>query len=169
MKKSIKSIVSLTLVLVTVISCLIIPASAASNSLKITPSSNGTTKTQTFQVTTKANYWLPGSSSVTLSQSKGTISYSKTNFWGKITGSAKTTSYGTWNIVAKSTDGKDTVNKTLTGSSVTINLKPNKTYNVTVSYNGAVDTVILMKHTNSQWTTYPSWQLKSTWKVSSYW
>jgi hypothetical protein len=72
-------------------------------------------------------------------------------------------------IVAKSTDGTDTVKKTLTGSSVKINLKPNKTYNITVSYDGTKDTLTLLKYRNSKWTTYPSWQLKSTRKVSSYW
>jgi hypothetical protein len=161
MKKTFKSIISLFFVFLMVASCMVIPASAA------TSSGYNYKQTQTITVTTKANYWYPGSSSITLSQSKGTISYSKTNIWGKVTGTATTTAYGTWKVVAKSTDGKDTVSKNLTGSSVTLNLKPNKTYKITVSYDSTSEIFTMIKHTNSKWTTTPSWQVKSTWKVSS--
>ena len=93
-------------------------------------SSSGT-RTQTITVITKANWLLPGSESITLQQTKGVCTKTTTNW---LTGkrSTKTSSeYGTWNIVAKAIDGSHTVKKTLSGKSVKLNLKPNKTYSIT--------------------------------------
>lgn len=88
------------------------------------------TQTHTITVVTKSNYWIFGSGSIALSQSKRTcVKKSYTLFTGK---TKKTTSkqYGEWDIVAKATDGSHTFKKTLIGSSVKLNLKPNKTYGI---------------------------------------
>jgi hypothetical protein len=161
MKKTFKAIVSLFFVFLMMTFCMVVSTSAATSSGTIY------NEKQTITVITKANYAYPGSSSVTLSQNKGTISYSKTNLRGKVTGTAKTKEYGTWKVVAKSTDGKSTVSKKLTGSSVTLNLKPNKTYKITVTYDTMSEILLMYKRRNSTWTITPSWKVKSTNKVSS--
>lgn len=158
-----KKIISILLAIAICVSCvamMTISASAAT-------CSSGTS-TQTITVNTKSAYYYPGSSSITLSQTKGVVTYDKVNWKGQVTGNGTAKYYGTWNISVKATDGSDSFSKTLSGSSVKINLKPNKTYKITVTYNWYVDTIIMIDHVNSRWTKYPSWKVSSTWKVSSY-
>lgn len=130
-----------------------IPASAAT-------CSNGISK-QTISVTTKANYLVPGSESITIQQTKGVCS--KYNIFTKKTKTSK--QYGEWNIVAVATDGSHKTTATLKGSSVKIKLKPNKTYNITVTWDS--DAEFFKEVDKGNYTTYPSWKVKSTWKVSS--
>lgn len=155
-----KRILSLFLAVLTLATIFILPAQAATYSWK--------RGTETIWVETKANYWVPGSSSITIKQDKGTMSYSKTNFWGKVTGTATKKLYGTWNIHVESTDGKDKYNKTLSGSSIKLNLKANKNYRITISYDYIADTFMGLKYRNAKWTTEPSWRVSGTWKVADY-
>ena len=55
--------------------------------------------------------------------------------------------------------------KTLTGSSVKLNLRPNKTYRIpaTRDRNAAVRKGL----SKGTYTTVPTWRVKSTWKVIS--
>lgn len=71
-----KRIVSATLVFCMLICTLFtaaIPASAATYS--------SGTSTRTITVSTKANYWIPGSESITLSQTKGVCEKKSYNFF----------------------------------------------------------------------------------------
>ena len=121
-----------------------VPASAATYS--------SGTQTRTITVVTKSNYWIFGSESITLSQSKGTCVTSK--------------QYGEWNIVVKATDGSHTFKKTLTDSSIKLNLKPNKTYRITVTWDR--NAAVLKGLSKGSYTAFPTWRVKSTWKVSNY-
>lgn len=158
-----KRILSMFLAVLMASALFVFPASAATES-------NGK-NTCTILVTTKSNYWYPGSSSITLKQTKGEVSYSKMalkNWKYQEVGTGTAKYYGTWNITYKSLDGSDSGSKTLSGSSVTISLKPNKTYKITVSYNSTVDMTLLLKKPNSKWTTLPSWKVSGSWKLASY-
>ena len=128
-------------------------------------SSSGT-RTQTITVITKANWWLPGSESITLQQTQGVCKKTTTNW---LTGkkSTKTSKeYGTWHIIAKATDGSHTVKKTLSGKSVKINLKPNKTYAISVDWSEMIAMGIEVSKGN--FTLLPTWRVSSTWKVDRY-
>lgn len=155
MKKSI----AFLLVIVILICTMAVPASAATYS--------SGTSTRTITVVTKANWLYPGSESITISQSKGTFNYSKTNWLGQVTGSASKTDYGTWKISVVATDGTHSFNKTLSGGSISLNLKPNKTYRITVSYDSTQDIFRGLEYRNFKWRTYPSWKVSSTWKCSA--
>lgn len=108
-KRIFTSVIALAMVFCTLFA-MSIPASAAT-------CSSGT-QTRTTTVTTKSNYWVPGSESITLSQSKGTCVKENYNiFTGKTT--RKTSNqYGEWDIVVSATDGSHTFKKSLTGSSI---------------------------------------------------
>ena len=123
-------------------------------------SSSGT-KTRTITVSTKANWWKPGSESITLSQTKGVRS-EKNPFTGKV---KNRNCYGEWDIVAKSTDGKHTVKATLKDGSEKIKLKPNKTYKITVTWDSMED--MFDSIDKGSFTRLPTWRVKSTYKVSS--
>lgn len=124
-------------------------------------SSSGTS-TRTITVVTKANWWKPGSESITLSQTKGVRS--EKNVW---TGKTKTKKcYGTWKIVATSTDGKHTIKKTWDDGSIKLNLKANKTYRITVTWDSQADIFDTLDH--GSFTTMPTWRVKSVYKVSNY-
>ena len=150
-----KKFFAIFLVLVTLFSCMVLPASAAT-------SSSGTS-TRTITVVTRASWWYPGSESISLSQSKGTFTYTKWN--GK---TASKSEYGTWNITVSATDGSHYYKKTWNDGSIKLNLKPNKTYRISITYNGYVDTIRSIDYLNFRWTKYPSWRVSSTWKLSSY-
>ncbi len=157
MSKSIRKVIAIVLTLVSLFAVFSIYASAA------TCSSGKSSRTIT--VATKANWLIPGSESITLSQTKGTRT-SKT--YNVISGKTKTNTkdcYGTWDIVAKATDGSHTVKGKLSGSSVKINLKPNKTYKITVTWNSSADTIDSVA--KGSFTKLPTWKVKSTYKVSS--
>ena len=151
--KRISSVVISLLMIITTLVIMAVPASAATSSKGIA--------TQTIIVTTKGNWWIPGSESITLSQTKGECSYR--NFITKKPVKSKV--YGEWDIVAKSTDGQHTVKKTLDGSSVKIPLKPNKTYFITVTWDTQANNIRTLG--KGSFTSYPTWKVKSTYKVSS--
>lgn len=156
-----KKLFALALVAITLFSCMIMPASAATTS--------SGTSTRTITVSTKASWWYPGGESITLSQSKGTFTYSKTNWLGQATGKTGSKSeYATWRISVSATDGSHSYSKTWKSGSIKLNLKPNKTYRITISYDGYQDTFRALEYRNFRWTRYPSWRVKSTWKVSNY-
>jgi hypothetical protein len=156
-----KKIFALFLVVISLLSCMILPASAATYS--------SGTSTRTITVTTKANWAVPGSESITLSQSKGKFTYSKTDWLGRTTGKTGSKSeYGTWKISVSATDGSHSFSKTWKDGSIKLDLKPNKTYRITISYDGIQDTFRALDYRNFRWSSYPSWRVKSTWKVSSY-
>ena len=160
--KNLKRFLALTLVILSVFSCFVSPASATTTSFRI--------DTRTITVCTKANWWVPGSESITLSQSTGAFSYSETTWYGRETGKTLTKkAYATWRIHVAATDGSHTYSKTWSDGSITLTLKPNKTYKITVSYNGMQDVFRGLDYRNAKWTIYPSWRVKSTWKVSSIW
>lgn len=119
--------------------------------------------TSTITVNTKSNYWYPGSSSITLKQSKTKYTYTTWN------GKKKTSSgYCVYNIKATPVSGKGkTKTAKLKNGSVKINLDKNTTYRITVSYDYTA-TYYQNGARGIKWTTTPNWWVKSTWKVSSY-
>lgn len=135
-----------------------IPAFAAT-------SSSGT-QSRTITVTTKANYWLPGSESITIGQSKGTCVKETYNIFSGKTTRKSSSQYGEWDITVRATDGSHTFNKSLTGSSIKLNLKPNKTYKITITWDSQAAFFKTLDKGN--YTSYPTWRVKSTRKVSSY-
>ena len=156
-----KKVLAMFLVIITIFSCMVLPASAATNS--------SGTSTQTITVVTKSNWLYPGSESITLSQSKGTFTYSKTNWLGQETGKTGSKSeYGTWKISVAATDGSHSFSKTWSDGSIKLNLKPNKTYKITISYDSYQDIFRGIDYRNFRWTKYPNWRVSSTWKVSNY-
>ena len=156
-----KKILSLFLVVITLFSCMVLPANAATSGNQST--------SYTLTVMTKATWWYPGGESITISQSKGTFEYSKTNWLGQATGKTATkNAYGTWRITVRATDGSHSFSKTLSGGSVKLNLKANKTYTITIRYDSTMDTFYALDYRNFHWIKHPSWRVSSTWKVSNY-
>lgn len=159
--KIIKKIIALTLIVVSILSCSAIAANAAT--------SGNRDATYTMTVTTKANWWIPGGESITISQTKGTFKYSKTDFWGNETGKTGSgTAYGSWTVSARATDGSHYTSKSLGGKSVKLDLKPNKTYKVTIRYISVIDDGYATKYHKFHWTQRPQWRVSKTWKVSNY-
>ena len=122
--------------------------------------------TRTITVVTKANWWVPGSESITLKQTKGVRTEKNYNiFTGKTT--TKTSKcYGDWKVVAKATDGSHTITKNFSGGSLKLSLKPNKTYKITVSWDSTADMIDSVD--KGSFTTLPTWKVSSTYKVSNY-
>ena len=157
MKKSV-SILMVILTLMSVFAVFAVPASAAMTS--------SGTQARTITVTTKANWLVPGSESITLSQNKGTCVEENYNFFTGQTTRKTSKQYGEWDITVRATDGSHTYSKTLTGGSIKLNLKPNKTYKITVSWDSQA--AIFKALDKGNYSSYPTWKVKSTWKVSSY-
>ena len=156
-----KKMLVMFLALISLFSCLVFPASAA------TVSADNTT--QTITVATKSSWLYPGSESITLSQTKGTFSFAETNWFGHETGKTKNRNeYGTWNISVSATDGSHNYTKVWENDTIRLNLKPNKTYKITVTYDGMQDIVRGIEYQNFHWSRYPSWSVKSTARVSGY-
>lgn len=151
-------IFSILMVVVLFASIFAIPVSAYNS---------GSTGSQTFSVSTKASYWYPGSSSITLKQSPAKFTYKKT--WGKGTKTKKLYAYYT--VTAKPTDGSKTITKKWNGtSSIKINLNKNKTYWITVKYEPY--TTQASEYSKTPWGyTYQSsdgyyWSVSSMWKAN---
>lgn len=156
-KRIITSTIAFVLIFCTVFA-LSIPASAATRS--------SGTQTRTITVVTKANYWIPGSESITISQSKGTCVKSTYNpFTGKTTRKSSN-QYGEWIVSVRATDGSDNYTKYLKNGSLKLNLKPNKTYKITITWDSQAAFFKTLERGN--YTSYPTWKVKSTWKVSNY-
>jgi hypothetical protein len=149
-----------TIIAFTLIICTLCAASAPAAAATY---SSGT-QTRTITVKTKANYWIPGSESITISQAKGTCVAKSYNFITRKTTTKTTKQYGTWIINVRSTDGRDSYSKRLTGSSIKLNLKPNKTYTITITWDSQAAFFKTLDKGN--YTSYPTWKVKSTWKVS---
>lgn len=156
-KKTFASVIAFVLICCTLFA-LCIPAAAATRSRG--------TQTCTITVYTKANYWLPGAESITIGQSKGTCVKNSYNIFSGRTTQKSSSQYGCWDIQVRATDGSHSYRKTLSGSSVKLNLKPNKVYKITISWDSGAT---FFKTVNSgSFVSYPSWNVRSTWKVSSY-
>lgn len=116
----------------------------------------------TITVITKANYWYPGSSSITLKQNKTEFTYTKN-------GKRKTSKmYAAFRIEYKNCNTGKTKTTWLTGSSKKIKLDKNATYKVTVSYDSTMMQIKNAYKTNFAWKTTPCWWVNSKWKVSKY-
>lgn len=151
-----KRTLAMILVVITIFSCMVLPASAATCSFG--------TSTRVIHVTTKANWFYPGSESITLSQSKGTYFY---NDWhGRL---CSKNAYGSWNIEVRSEDGSHCYAKSWESGSIKLNLKPNKSYTITVSYNSTYDSKLKNSHFGFRWEKLPGWRVSGTWKIAYYW
>lgn len=153
MRKIFVAVVALAIVACTFFA-LAAPAAAATRS-------NGT-KSVTLTVKTKANYLLPGSESVTLSQKKGNTCWTNVITGKKNTGKL----YGSWNITVRATDGSHTYTEDWNDGSITLKLKPNKTYKITVTWDTSDNNYRLFLNGKGSFTSYPTWNVKSTWKVT---
>ena len=156
-KRIFTAVIAFTLIFCTLFA-MIIPTSAAT-------CSSGT-QSRTITVTTKANYWLPGSESITIGQSKGTCVKEAYNIFSGKTTRKSSRQYGEWDITVRATDGSHTFSKSLRGSSIKLNLKPNKTYKITITWDSQA--AIFKTLDKGNYTSYPTWRVKSTWKVSNY-
>ena len=122
--------------------------------------------TYTLTVNTKANWKKPGSESVTLSNRKVVVQGYKYTLLGKKKLQTKKY-YPRYKITVKSTDGSHSFSKSMTSSSLKLNLKPDKKYYITVSYDGAAP-VNFHGLSNATTITGPQWAVKSVYKVSNY-
>ena len=121
----------------------------------------------TIQVQTKANYWYPGSSSITLTQSKQRFTFQK--LWGSKK-KYQTGYYGQYSItIYNATTRKSKTTVWSGGRSKKISLKQNCKYYITVSYNSYATQSF--KRPPVGYSVYstsnPSWWVSSSWKVSS--
>lgn len=154
-------------ILSTAIACMMVISTIFSTPLTVSAATCSSGKsTRTIVVTTKANWWIPGSESITLSQTKGVRTENTYNIFTRRTKTKNTKAYGTWNVSIRATDGSHNFNKKLTGGSLKLNLKPNKTYQITVSWDGTADKIDALS--KGSFSTYPTWKVKSTYKVSNY-
>lgn len=156
-KRIFTSVIAFSLIFSTLFA-MSIPASAAT-------SSSGT-QTRTITVTTKAKWWIPGSESITIGQYKGTCVKENHNFFTSQTTRKSSSQYGEWDITVRATDGSHTYSRSLTGSSIKLNLKPNKVYKITITWDSRAEFFKTLDKGN--YTSYPTWRVKSTWKVSNY-
>ena len=159
MRKNLKKVVILLLCIMTLLS---------SSTADVFASTSGGRGTQTMVIQTKSNYWYPGSSSITLKQSKQTLTYQK--LWGN---KKKTQRgyYGYYNITVSNITKRKTNNLTWSGGQTKkIKLDGNCIYWITVSYNYAAARSFkrpplgyYLKDMSA-----PSWWLSSISKVSGY-
>ncbi len=134
----------------------------------VSAATRGSTRTTTITVKTKANYWYPGASSITLKQEKQTLTYRQ--LFGSRT-KTKTGYYGCYNItVYNITENTYDYEYWSGGRTKKIQLDPNCTYRITLSYNANNTALFTSQPWGYSWkkTSNPSWKVNSTWKVSSY-
>lgn len=119
--KKILSVFLCALTVFTILSSTLLQASAYSN-------------TNTYTVTTKANYWYPGSESITVSQSKEVYYSNKAKTKTKKRNALVCT------VTCKpiSGTGKKTITKSFSGNSKKIALEKNTTYKVTITYRSVI-------------------------------
>ncbi len=161
MKKISKRLLAVLITVISVIS--MFSATALSSSA----ATSGGSSSATVYVTTKANYWYPGSSSITLTQQKQTITYKKLNSSKTKT---KTGYYGRYDIkVYNVTKKKTTTVYWKGGKTKTISLDKNCQYQITVKYNSANTNTFTSAPLGYSWksTSSPSWYVSGKWKVSS--
>ena len=157
-KLTFSKITALFLCLITLLSVAALPISA---------STSGSSRSTTINVKTKANYLYPGSSSVTLKQQKQTLTYQKLS--GTKT-KTKVGYYGCYDITVYNIT-KGTSKNVYWGGGQTkkINLDPNCSYRITVSYCSNKTALFTSQPLGYSWknTSSPSWWVSSTWKLSS--
>ncbi|MBQ7387129.1 MAG: hypothetical protein IJW03_03070 [Clostridia bacterium] len=151
--RKILTVVTSIIMIICTLFVTMVPASAATRSKG--------TATQTIIVKTKANWLIPGSESITLKQERG-VCKSTNIFTGKV---KESKFYGVWDIEIEATDGSHTEEKTLKGSSLKINLKPNKTYKITVTWDTSANNYRVWGKGSIY--KYPTWMVSKTYKVSS--
>ena len=122
--------------------------------LPVSAATKGSNKTANIYVTTKANWLKPGSESITLTPCKGQ--------------SATGTRFdGSWSIKVYQYGTGTTKYYTLKSSSLTISLKRNAEYKITVTPTAAYRAVCEIHRTSGNLKSYPSWYVSKTNKVSS--
>lgn len=129
----------------------------------------GHASTERFHVTTKANYWYPGKSSITLSQSKQTFTYK--SLFGKKEKVQKGY-FGCYTITVEDLTKWKTKKITWNGGRTKkINLDPNRSYVITVSYNSLSSEMLKKAPLGYSLSnaSSPSWEVASKCKVSSCW
>ena len=135
--------------------------------VNVSAATSGGSNPSTVFVTTKANYWYPGASSVTLRQDKQTLTYKQ--LFGNKT-KTKEGYYGCYNITVYNV----TKNKSKSvywggGKTKNISLDPNCTYRITVRYNSTNTSLFTKAPLGYSWkkSSNPGWRVSSTWKVST--
>lgn len=133
----------------------------------VSAATSGGSYSSTVNVKTKANYWYPGASSVTLKQNKQTLTYQQLS--GAKT-KTKTGYYGCYDITVYNV----TTNRSKSiywggGKTKTIDLDPNCTYRITVRYNSCNTSLFTSAPWGYSWirSSNPYWYVSSTWKVAS--
>ncbi|MGN0180775.1 MAG: hypothetical protein ACI4DY_15245 [Monoglobaceae bacterium] len=151
-------ITAIILCILTLVSFSAITASAATS---------GGSRSATVYVTTKSNYFYPGSSSVTLKQEKQTLTYQQ--LFGAKT-KTKTGYYGCYDINVYNVT-KKTSKSVYWGGGRTkkISLDANCAYRITVCYNSTATSLFTRAPLgySLKKTSNPGWSISSTWKVSS--
>lgn len=122
----------------------------------------GTTGSYAITVVTKANWTRPGGESITFGNSPVKVNYR--SGWRTKT----KTIYPKYRIKGASTDGTHKINKVMSGSSLKLSLKRNKTYKLTIYYDSNGTWLKYCTLRNSKMVGTPSWRVKSTRKVSNY-
>lgn len=162
MCKKLKRAISIMLAIVVLVGCLTATASA---------STFGGQNTRTITVTTKSNYWIPGSSSITLKQKAATETYAKLTNSSKTKTKAVNAYYTvSYEAVSGKYAGKHSGTVTFSGTSKKINLKPDTTYKITVSFDySRTMTRELSQPFGYSWKKCSghSWWVSSTYKVSA--
>lgn len=153
-KRFFSSLMAVAMIFTTLLTTAV-PSAAATKS-------NGI-KTQTITVTTSNSIFSP---SITLKQTKGTCTEKTYNIFKKKTVTKTSQQYGEWDISVKATDGSHSYTKTLTGSSIKLSLKANKTYKITITWDSTA--AIFKELDKGSYTTYPTWSVKSTSRIKSY-
>lgn len=148
------------------LACLMFAGALFGNAMLVEAATSGGQGTSTLTVVTKANWKKPGSESVTLSNRQVVVQGYKYTLTGKKKLQTKKY-YPRYKITVNSTDGTHSFTKSMTSSSLKLNLKPDKRYRITVSYDGAY-AKNFHGLSNAVTTTGPRWALKSVYKVSDY-
>lgn len=152
--KKLTSLFMTMIILIGVCCCFSSTASAATSGNK--------NRSAIITVNTKANYWYPGSSSITLKQNKTEFTYTKK-------GKKKTAKmYAAFRIEYTNCKTGKTKTTWLKDRSKKINLDKNATYKVKVSYDSTKMQIKNIYKQNFAWKTMPNWWVSSTWKVTSY-
>ena len=132
---------------------------------------SGGSGSATIYVTTKARYYYPGSSSITLKQEKQTMTFKKL---GGSKTKTKKDYYGCYNISVRNVTKNDTDNVSwMGGKTKKIKLDGNCDYQITVRYDSTA-TDIFKGAGSPPWgyswksTSSPSWKVSGTHKVTSY-
>ncbi len=151
---------SVVLALVAMVSSVNIVSEAATS---------GCDNSRTITVITKANYYVPGASSITLKQTKGKYTYPVYNILGKIKKYKTGYAYGYYNVTCTPVNGTGKKkNYIFDSGSKKIKLDPNTTYNITVSYNWGMTWYGTNCKKGGSWDYTPEWRVSSSWKVTDY-